>query len=72
MRRKLVEICGVNTANLKTFTEEEKRELLARAQSGDKEARDALTSSRLYKNSIQSTRALTICFRLAVLGLLRQ
>ena len=47
MRRKLVEICGVNTANLKTFTEEEKRELLARAQEGDKEARDALTIGNL-------------------------
>ena len=47
MRRKLVEICGVNTANLKTLTEEEKRELLKRAQTGDSAARDALTVGNL-------------------------
>ncbi len=47
MRRKLVEICGVNTANLKTLTEEEKRELLKRAQAGDGGARDALTVGNL-------------------------
>jgi len=47
MRRKLVEICGINTAKLKILTEEEKRELLVKARGGDKEARDALTIGNL-------------------------
>ena len=47
MRKRLVEICGVNTAKLKTLTEEEKRDLIAKAQSGDKDARDALTIGNL-------------------------
>ena len=47
MRRKLVEICGVNTASLKTLSEEEKRALLHRAREGDMEARDALVMGNL-------------------------
>ena len=47
MRRKLVEICGVDTSELKTLTEEEKRALLERAQAGDLEARDTLTMGNL-------------------------
>jgi RNA polymerase sporulation-specific sigma factor len=47
MRRKLVEICGINTAKLKVLSEEEKRALLVRAKAGDKEARDALTIGNL-------------------------
>lgn len=42
-----VEICGVNTAKLKTLTEEEKRDLLARSQQGDRSARDALVMGNL-------------------------
>ena len=47
MRRKLVEICGINTAKLKVLSEEEKRALLIKAKEGDKEARDALTIGNL-------------------------
>ena len=47
MRRKLVEICGVNTASLKTLSEEGKRALLHRAREGDMEARDALVMGNL-------------------------
>ena len=42
-----VEICGVNTARLKTLKESEKRELMAKAQQGDKQARDALINGNL-------------------------
>ena len=37
-----VEICGVNTAKLRTLKEKEKMELLKKAQAGDKAARDEL------------------------------
>ncbi|MBE6553258.1 MAG: RNA polymerase sporulation sigma factor SigG [Ruminococcaceae bacterium] len=42
-----VEICGVNTANLKVLTDEEKRELLLRARNGDETARAELISGNL-------------------------
>ena len=42
-----VEICGVDTSKLKTLTEEEKRELLAAAAKGDKEARQKLIAGNL-------------------------
>ena len=42
-----VEICGVNTSHLKVLTEEEKRELLLRARSGDEVARAELISGNL-------------------------
>ena len=42
-----VEICGVNTARLKTLTPEEKNALLLRAHEGDKEARQALIDGNL-------------------------
>ena len=35
MRTNKVEICGVDTSSLTTLTEEEKKELLARAKKGD-------------------------------------
>lgn len=47
MRMNKVEICGVNTAKLVTFSEDEKRELLRLARDGDKEARDALVMGNL-------------------------
>ena len=47
MRINKVEICGVNTSRLKTFTEEEKRELLTRARGGDNDARCALVMGNL-------------------------
>ncbi len=42
-----VEICGVNTANLKTLTSDEKRELLKRAHEGDTFAREELINGNL-------------------------
>ena len=47
MRTNKVEICGIDTAQLRTFTEEEKRELLSRVKSGDTSARDALVMGNL-------------------------
>ena len=42
-----VEICGVNTANLKLLSEREKTELLKKSQAGDKAARDELVKGNL-------------------------
>lgn len=42
-----VEICGINTAELKVLSGEECRALLRRAQDGDREARDALVEGNL-------------------------
>ena len=42
-----VEICGINTAKLTVLTEAEKRELLAKAQGGDKAAREKLITGNL-------------------------
>jgi RNA polymerase sporulation-specific sigma factor len=42
-----VEICGVDTSKLKTLTEDEKKELLAAAAKGDKEARQKLIAGNL-------------------------
>ncbi len=42
-----VEICGVNTAKLKTLSDEEKRELLKRSKEGDADARDKLIYGNL-------------------------
>lgn len=42
-----VEICGVNTAKLKTLGDEEKRELLLRSRAGDTEARQTLIDGNL-------------------------
>ncbi len=42
-----VEICGVNTAKLKTLGSEEMRELLIRSKAGDQEAREKLIEGNL-------------------------
>ncbi len=42
-----VEICGVNTSNLKTLTSDEKHELLVRAREGDTIAREELINGNL-------------------------
>ena len=44
MQNHKVEICGVNTANLKVLTEKEKMELLKRMKEGDPHAREELLS----------------------------
>ena len=47
MKYNKVEICGVNTSKLKTLPEKEKRELLAKSRSGDKQAREKLINGNL-------------------------
>lgn len=47
MQRNRVEICGVNTAQLKVLTDEEKHGLLVRARAGDANARAELISGNL-------------------------
>lgn len=47
MRINKVEICGINTSGLATLNEEEKRQLLKKAASGDQEARCALVMGNL-------------------------
>ncbi len=42
-----VEICGVNTSNLKTLSSEEKRELLIKCKQGDVKAREKLIDGNL-------------------------
>ena len=42
-----VEICGVNTANLKVLTEKEKTALLRRVREGDKAAREEMVNGNL-------------------------
>ncbi len=47
MRTNKVEICGVNTSELKSLSEREKRELLERSQRGDIDARSELIMGNL-------------------------
>lgn len=47
MQYNKVEICGVNTANLKLLSEEEKISLLKKSQAGDMSARDELVKGNL-------------------------
>ena len=42
-----VEICGVNTSELKTLTSDEKKELLIKARKGDNKARERLIDGNL-------------------------
>ena len=42
-----VQICGVNTAELKTLTDEEKQDLLVKSKAGDEEARQKLIYGNL-------------------------
>lgn len=47
MQYNKVEICGINTSNLKVLKEKEKMELLKLAQNGDSKARDKLIKGNL-------------------------
>ena len=51
MQYNKVEISGVNTNELKTLKESEKLELLKKAHSGDKKAREELIKQCRRKNS---------------------
>ena len=46
-----VEICGINTSQLKVLSEEEKLELLKKAHNGDMEARDKLIEGNYNETS---------------------
>ena len=69
-----VEICGINTAKLPVLTESEKTELLKRAKSGDKAARETMINGnlRLVLSVIQRFTNRTTFFRSAALVLSRQ
>ena len=47
MRTGKVEICGVNTSELKVMSAEEKEDLLAKAKNGDRKAREELILGNL-------------------------
>ena len=47
MQYSTVEICGVNTANLKVLTDAQKEELILRSKAGDTAAREALVEGNL-------------------------
>ncbi len=47
MRMNKVEICGVDTSQLKTLTEEEKQDLLRKSKAGDSAAREAMIMGNL-------------------------
>ena len=47
MQYNKVEICGINTNNIKVLSEKEKTELLVKAHNGDKSAREKLINSNL-------------------------
>ena len=47
MRKNYVEICGIDTSELRTLSEEKKRELLLLAKAGDDRAREELIVGNL-------------------------
>ena len=67
-----VEICGVNTADLKVLSSDACRALLIRAKHGDRDAREQLIAGNLRlvlsRNSPGAARVRTTCFRSAVSG----
>ena len=77
MRKRIVEICGVDTSQLRTLTEEEKRALLVRSQAGDLEAREDLTMGnlRLVLSVIQrfnpKNESIDDLFQVGCLGLIK-
>ncbi len=72
-----VEICGINTSDLKVLSENEKTELLKKAQSGDEKARDELVlgNLRLVLSVVQrfSNRSENMddLFQVGVIGLIK-
>ena len=77
MARHKVEICGVNTANIKVLSNEEMIELFKRYQSGDKKAHDDLINGNLklvlsilrkYNNRVENMDDL---FQVGCVGLIK-
>lgn len=66
-----VEICGVNTAKLKTLRNDEMMELIRRAQAGDEDARTRLVEGNLklvlsvIQRFMGRAKTRTTCFRSA-------
>lgn len=77
MQYSKVEICGINTSELKVLKESEKMELLKKAHNGDKDARDKLINGnlRLVLSVIQrfSNRGENMddLFQVGVIGLIK-
>lgn len=72
-----VEICGINTSELKVLKEPEKIELLKKARAGDMQARDALIKGnlRLVLSVIQRFanrgESMDDLFQVGVIGLIK-
>lgn len=72
-----VEICGINTSELKVLKEPEKIELLKKARAGDTQARDALIKGnlRLVLSVIQRFanrgESMDDLFQVGVIGLIK-
>ncbi len=72
-----VEICGINTSELTTIPEKEKRELLIKTRAGDKKAREKLINSnlKLVLSAIQSFSTRSACpddlFQVGCIGLIK-
>lgn len=78
MQYNKVEISGVNTNELKTLKESEKLELLKKAHSGDKKAREELINGNLrlvlsvLQKFVSRSDSLTTFFRWVLWGLSRR
>ena len=72
-----VEICGVNTAKLPILKNEEKEELFARIEAGDKEAREQYIKGNLrlvlsvIKRFSQSNENVDDLFQIGCIGLIK-
>ena len=77
MSRHKVEICGVNTANMKVLSTEETKELFEKMKSGDEKARDDLINGNLklvlstLKKFAGKTDNLDDLFQVGCLGLVK-
>lgn len=77
MQYNKVEICGINTSDIKTLREDEKMELLKKARKGDKKAREELINCnlRLVLSVIQRFQnrgeSMDDLFQVGVIGLIK-
>lgn len=77
MARHKVEICGVNTANIKVLSSEEMLELFKRYQNGDKSAKDELIEGNLklvlsiLRNYSNRTDNMDDLFQIGCVGLIK-
>lgn len=77
MARHKVEICGVNTANIKVLSSEETKELFKKMKEGDSQAREDLINGNLklvlscLKRFSNKTDNLDDLFQIGTLGLVK-